>query len=245
MWMDAVDLRDFYATPLGRTARRLLCRNIREFWPDVSGQRLLGVGYTTPILGAFRGEAERVLAAMPARQGVLHWPKDAPGLSVLTEESELPFPDLSMDRIILLHAVECSEELRPMLREVWRVLSESGRVLIIAPNRRSIWARMERTPFGHGNPYSPRQLTRLLRDTMFTPMRTKVGLFVPPSRSRMMLSSATAWEEIGSRLFPGFGGVVMVEASKEIYAGQPVMHARKKRSLFALPQRNMRREGKD
>jgi SAM-dependent methyltransferase len=233
MWMDAVDLREFYATPTGRVAQRIVRQNLRQMWPDVTGMNMLGIGYTTPYLGLFRPEASRTLAAMPARQGVLHWPPGEPGLTALVNERELPFADLSMDRVLLVHAVESSERLRSMLREVWRVLSDSGRVIIVAPNRRGLWARLELSPFAHGQPYSPTQLSRLLRDNMFTPTQSQVGLYVPPSRARLMLSAAPAWEQIGHRLFPAFGGVVMVEAGKEIYAGQ-LTEKRATRRAFAF-----------
>ena len=233
MWMDAVDLREFYATTTGRVARSVIRQNLRQMWPDVTGMDVLGVGYTTPYLGLFRPEAMRTVAAMPARQGVLHWPPNEPGLTALVNESELPFADLSMDRILMVHAVESSEQLRHMLREVWRVLSDSGRLIVVAPNRRGIWARLERSPFAHGQPYSPPQLSRLLRDNMFTPIQSQVGLYMPPSQARLMLSAAPAWEQIGRRLFPAFGGVVMVEAAKEIYAGQ-LTAKRETRRAFAL-----------
>ena len=231
--MDAVDLREFYASTTGHVAQRIIRQNLRQMWPDVAGMDVLGVGYTTPYLGLFRPEAARTVAAMPARQGVLHWPPGEPGLTALVHESELPFPDLSMDRVLMVHAVESSEQLRHMLREVWRVLSDSGRVLIVAPNRRGIWARLERSPFAHGQPYSPTQLSRLLRDNMFTPIRSQAALYVPPSHTRLLLSAAPAWEQIGRRLFPGFGGVVMIEAAKEIYAGQ-LAGERETRRAFAL-----------
>jgi len=220
MWIDAVDLREFYATATGRVARGVIRQNLSQMWPDVTAMNVLGIGYTTPYLGLFRPQSSRTVAAMPARQGVLHWPPNEPGLTALVHEQELPFPDLSMDRILMVHAVESSEHLRHMLREVWRVLSDSGRVIIVAPNRRGIWARLERSPFAHGQPYSPPQLSRLLRDNMFTPVRTRVGLYMPPSHARLMLGAGAAWEQIGRRLFPAFGGVVMVEAAKEIYGGQ-------------------------
>ncbi|MBM3540916.1 MAG: methyltransferase type 11, partial [Alphaproteobacteria bacterium] len=79
--MDVIDLRDFYATGLGRLARRLLRRRLHTLWPDVRGDRVLGLGYATPFLNAFKGEAERTVALMPAEQGVLHWPRGAPGLT--------------------------------------------------------------------------------------------------------------------------------------------------------------------
>ena len=69
-----------------------------------------------------------------------------------------------------------------MLKEIWRVLAGGGRLLIVAPNRRGIWARLDRTPFGSGRPYTMSQLSQLLRDEQFTPVATGAALFVPPAR---------------------------------------------------------------
>jgi hypothetical protein len=234
MSLDAVDLRDFYATGLGQIAARMIRRRIRSVWPDLSGQSVLGLGYATPYLNYSRDGAAHAMAAMPAAQGVLHWPSDGPGLTTLVDEAELPFPDLSIDRMILVHALETTEQVRPMMREVWRVLSGSGRLLVVVPNRRGIWARLDRTPFGHGQPYSSGQLSRLLRETMFTPVKSHAALFVPPTRSRMVLASAPAWEQLGIRGKAPFAGVVMVEATKQIYAGHTV--PRRRRSYVAIPQ---------
>ncbi len=221
MWSDVIDLRDFYRTTLGQMARRVIRMQIRQTWPDTRGMNILGLGFASPYLLPFREGSERVVSAMPARQGVLHWPADAPNLVTLTDEAELPFPDVSFDRVLLHHAVECSEQLRPMLREVWRVLADGGRLLAVVPNRRGIWARLDRTPFGHGHPYTPTQITRLMRENMFTPVGTSFGLFMPPSRRRMVISSAPAWEQLGQRWFPHFGGVLFIEASKQLYAATP------------------------
>lgn len=237
MWNDAVDLRDFYSTSLGQVARRAIRQRIRAAWPDVKNESVLGLGYATPYLGLFRTEERRVAAAMPAAQGVLHWPPEAKGLTLLADEAELPFEDLSIDRVLVIHALECTEQVRPLMREIWRVLSASGRLLIVAPNRAGLWARFERTPFGHGRPYSPNQLSRLLRDTMFTPIGAASGLFVPPSRWRMVLSAAPAWENIGSRWFPRFAGVVIAEATKQIYAAHPETKARRRRAVLEMPRR--------
>jgi len=218
MWHDVVDLRDFYETQLGAMARRMIRRGVRSMWPDVKGQRVLGLGYATPYLRQFLNEAERTLAFMPASKGVLHWPSEGRGLTALVDEAELPLPDLSVDRVLLVHGLESSEYQRDMLREAWRVLTGEGRLLIVAPNRGGIWARLERTPLGWGQPYSAAQLSRLLRDNMFTPTRSNRALYIPPLRTRALLRSAPAWERIGSRWFPTFGGVVLVEAGKQLYA---------------------------
>jgi len=237
MWSDVVDLRDFYETRLGQVTRHMVRRGIRAVWPNLRGQALLGLGYATPYLRQFRGEAERVIAIMPAPQGVLHWPPEGPGAVALADETELPLPDSSMDRVLLVHALESTEHLRDMLRETWRVLTDEGRALVVVPNRRGIWARLDRTPLGWGHPYSAAQLSHLLRDQMFTPTRTERALFVPPTRSRTLLRSAPALERLGKNWFPTFSGVILVEAGKQLYAATAVRVRRDRRPAVArLPQ---------
>ena len=234
MSSDVVDLRDFYGTRLGQVARRMIRRRVRLLWPDVSGMRVLGLGYATPYLRPFLEEAERVLALMPAGQGVLAWPAEGPNRVALTEEGELPFQDYSIDRVLIVHALEHSEPVRNLLKEVWRVLAGGGRLLVVVPNRRGIWARLDRTPFGQGLPYTQNQLSRLLRDEGFTPERSASALFVPPLRSRMMLKSAAAWETLGERWFTTFSGVTLVEATKQIYA-KPIQVRERQRRRVYLP----------
>src|ERR1700761_6725897 len=108
MSIDVVDLRDFYGQRLGSGARHFIGRGIRRRWADMRGQRVLGIGYATPYLGLFREEAERCLAFMPAAQGVVKWPSARPTLSALVEESTLPLADSSVDRVLLVHALEMS-----------------------------------------------------------------------------------------------------------------------------------------
>lgn len=232
MWTDVVDLRDFYGGSLGQMAQRLIRRRIRQLWPDLSRLRVLGLGFATPYLRVFLGEAERVIAVMPASQGVLPWPPEGPGMTTLADETDLPLPDRSIDRLLLVHALESTEQVRAMMREAWRVLADGGRLMVVAPNRRGIWARLERTPFGNGRPYTMGQLNRLLRDNMFTPVEGRSALFLPPTGSRMMLRSAPVVEELGARWFGTFGGVVIVEAAKQIYAGTGLREAKVKRRSY-------------
>ena len=232
MASDVVDLRDFYRSALGQVARRMIRRSIRRVWPELRGMRLLGIGYATPFLSALSGETERTIAVMPATLGVLRWPPEGRNLVTLSEEGELPFADYSIDRVVLVHAIETSDEVRAMLKEIWRVLAGGGRVLVVAPNRRGIWARLDRTPFGSGRPYTMSQLSQLLRDEQFTPIGSDSALFVPPATSRMMLRSAAAWERIGKRWFPTFAGVLMVEATKQIYAKPAAARAPRRRLVY-------------
>jgi SAM-dependent methyltransferase len=233
MAIDIVELAEFYDSSLGLITRRLIRRRIRAMWPSVRGQSVLGFGYATPFLRVFSDEAERTIALMPAAQGVMRWPKAEPSRVALTEETALPLADASFERILLIHALEHSEEMRPMLREIWRVLAPEGRLLVIVPHRTSPWAASERTPFGHGQPFSKSQIARLLEDCLFEPGRPQSALFFPPMRSRLVLRSPNSWEGLGGRIWPGFGGVILIEAAKRVYA-TPALKGRR-RVLPGLP----------
>lgn len=226
MTIDVVDLREFYSRRLGIVARQMINRGIRERWPNAEGQRVLGIGYPTPYLGLFREDAERCIAFMPAAQGVLKWPTGRPALASLVDEFSLPLPDAAVDRILLVHALEMSDDPAALLREVWRVLSPSGRVMAVIPNRRGVWTRSDKTPFGHGRPYSRSQITDLLRQTWFTPTGWGEALFMPPYAGRWVLKSAQMWERAGAALSLPFAGVHIVEATKQVYRAIPAKRER-------------------
>ena len=215
---DVIDFGNFYRGRLGQVARHMIRLRVRALWPNVRGLTVLGLGYATPYLRQFKDEAARVLAMMPAPQGVVRWPRLERNLVALAHEAELPLPDASVDRLLLVHGLENAEQVRPLLRESWRVLASGGRLLIVAPNRSGLWSRLDRTPFGQGQPFSEGQLDRLLREAMFQPTRHARALYVPPISSRFLMRAAPAWERLGERLVPTFAGVLLVEADKQIYA---------------------------
>src|SRR4249919_2177377 len=221
MHPDVLELRAFYASALGSVVRRLLAGRIRARWRSVSGAQLMGLGFAVPYLGTFRGEAARLGALMPASQGAVAWPASGNGHTVMVEEAMLPLPDASVDRLLGVHCLEGSERTGALLREMWRVLTPEGRLLLVVPNRRGIWARLDTTPFGHGRPYSRAQLERLLGDALFSPLEWTSALFMPPLDRQWLVRWATAFERVGARLWPGFAGVIIVEARKELMGAIP------------------------
>lgn len=229
MHIDVAMLRDFYGSPLGQVVRRLIAGRIRARWRNGAPGTLIGLGYPVPYIGAFRGEARRLGALMPGPQGALVWPRDGLKQSVLIDEEALPLPDNSVDRLLVVHGLEMAGRVRPVLREMWRVLAPEGSLLMIVPNRRGLWARTDRTPFGYGRPYSRAQVETMLKDALFTPVEWGEALYVPPFNRDMLLRSAVAWERMGARLTPGFAGVIIVEASKQVAA--PIGKVRKVRIL--------------
>jgi SAM-dependent methyltransferase len=233
MSIDVVDLRAFYASPLGGVARRLVGRVLDRFWGPVQGLRVLGLGYATPYLLGVRGTAERTLAFMPASQGVVNWPATGRSASALVDPMMMPLSDASIDRVLLVHAIEAVESPTELLYEVWRILTPGGRIIVVAPNRRGLWARMDTTPFGHGQPYSRSQLNRLMRDTLFSPEGWAETLYVPPLPGWVFLRTAVAWERAGISLSLPFAGLHVVEATKQLY--RPVTVRQTRRASRASP----------
>jgi SAM-dependent methyltransferase len=217
-------LAAFYASPGGAIAARLVAARLGALWPALRGQSVLGLGHAAPYLDLWRGEARRCISLLPAHMPGLagRWPAPpAPSATLAAEEEHLPFPDRSFDRVLLVHGLEGAENARRLLREVWRVLRDDGRMIIVAPNRAGLWAHLERTPFGHGQPYSRGQLERLLARQLFRAERRDAALFLPPIGLRFFGRVAPALERTGRFLCPRVAGVVLLEAEKDLFAGLP------------------------
>ena len=252
MRTDVLDFNDFYHSSLGQMTVRLLRARLREVWPNVRGEKVLGLGYATPFLRPFKEEAERVLAFMPAQQGVTRWPRKGRNLTSLVDEMDLPLPDRSVDRVLLVHAIESTEQVRPMLREIWRVMADGGRLVVVAPTRAGFWSQVDRSPFYQGHPYSTGQLAALLRANMFAPLRQTRALYMPPTRSRLAMRMAPAVERFGQRWLGRFAGVSVIESGKQLYAGvaervqnQPVAVVRPKLRVASSRDVHVARSSKD
>lgn len=223
----------FYATAQGAVALRLVRERLVGLWPDMSGQSLLGLGHTEPYLRSWRETAARCIAATPTPAVPGAWPGGGPSLACWVEANALPFPGQSIDRILLVHGLENADNARRMLREVWRVLKDDGRLLVVAPNRVGLWAHVESTPFGQGQPYSPGQIGRLLAASLFRVERRDRVLYVPPSSRRFILRTARLWERAGRRLVPQLAGLTITEAVKDVYAAMPLAPSARRRFVLS------------
>ncbi|MBN9232350.1 MULTISPECIES: class I SAM-dependent methyltransferase [Phyllobacteriaceae] len=222
MHSDIVDLRSFYASPLGQLTERSITMALSAVWASVPNERLVGLGYALPWLERFGADAERTFAFMPATQGAVVWPATGPAATALVFDEELPLVDSSIDRMLLVHSLEHVESPRETLNEIWRVLAPAGHVVIVVPNRRGVWARFEHTPFGTGRPYSRGQIAELLREANFTPAAWSDALYFPPSQRRFMMRFHSLFESAGRAMWPIFSGVIAVSAQKRLYQGVPV-----------------------
>lgn len=217
MRQGVLDLRAFYASPLGQAARQMVSRKIVEAWDDTSGLDVLALGYASPFVEGLGGG--RIVAAMPAAQGVEAWPSPDRNRACLVDEAHLPLGNAFLDRILCVHALEESADPRALMAEICRVLAPSGRVILAVTARHGLWADAESSPFGHGRPYSRRQLERLVREAELEPVNWTRALYAPP------LASSARWaegfEQVGALLWPPFAGLILMEAVKATFAVRP------------------------
>ena len=220
MHLDVQDLRNFYyRSTLGRAAQTHVRGAMLRLWPEAKGQTVAGFGFAVPLLRPYLADARRVIGLMPAPQGVMPWPAGMPNVSVLCEEVVWPIETGHVDKLVVMHGLEVSERPSDLLEECFRVLGPGGRALFIVPNRSGLWARSDRTPFGHGRPYSQGQLETQLKRHSFLPETAVHTLYQPPSHRRFWRKTGGYWERLGNSMSMVLsGGVLMVEATKRVQA---------------------------
>lgn len=237
MYLDVQDLRNFYyRSALGRAAQKTVREEILRLWPEAKGQTVAGFGFAVPFLRPYLGDARRVVGLMPGPQGVIGWPQGMPNVSVLCEETAWPIETGHVDKLLLVHALESSEQPSALLEESWRVLGPGGSALFIVPNRAGLWSRSDQTPFGHGRPYTQSQLENQLKSHSFLPERHSTSLYQPPSGKRFWRKTAGIWESLGGKLSViAVGGVLLVEASKRVQApSSPALREKVRKPLDVL-----------
>lgn len=241
MWVDVLKLREWYRTLQGRVVRRTLCPDIQELCSLGAQQSLLGVGYCQPYFPEAKNGQTIVLAG-PAQMGVTLWPEGGKQRATLVDETALPFSENTFDVILLCHCLEMTGDAQALLESCWHSLRPDGRLVIMVPNRAGAWARRDDTTFAHGQPYSPGQVARLLRKTNFTVSQADYALYIPPLNWRWVFRLHALFEKIGRRWQAPVGGVLLVQAKKDIFGMKAIRPVgRKVPPLVHVPAAVLRR----
>jgi SAM-dependent methyltransferase len=215
-WPLAADLERFYKSSLGCLVRANIRRKIKEFWPDVEKSELLtlGIGFCQPLITE---RASRFIAMPKQMAG------DELNSGLVINESCLPFADNSIHRLIIFNTLEYTAEPVELLAEAWRVLAPEGRIIVIAPNRNSSWARSPITPFGYGTPYSKSQLTGMIEQAGFILGLVASTQFIPPSNWRSLIRLNQFLENKifcsdKCKFMKNYGGILIAEGCKRVYS---------------------------
>ena len=226
---------DFYATARGEVAARLLLERLATLWP-ASPARLsfLGVGHAAPYLGLWQQGAARCIAVTPAQGGIARWPAGAANLSCTAEEDALPFPDLCFDRILLVHGLEIAENARRMLREIWRVLKDDGRLLVVAPNRRGGMGAHGEHAVRPGRAVFPPPDSAGCWRRRCSPSSAATPRYIcrRPICGCSCAARAYGKPPAGSSRRP-WPGVIISEAVKDVYAAMPLKAGARRRVVLA------------
>ena len=102
-------------------------QEVLRTWPELSGQTVAGFGFAIPLLRPFLNKSRRVIALMPGPQGAMAWPTSQDNVSVLCEEARWPIETGHIDRLIVLHGLETSDDQNAVLSEAFRVLGPGGK----------------------------------------------------------------------------------------------------------------------
>lgn len=218
MRQSAATLESFYLSRLGQATADRLSQRLIDLWGGCEGQRVLTIGFPPPLLPLWQDLARTCVGVVPETVGNVRYENQRGGAIAVSPEQRLPFGDGVFDRVILLHALEEADNPRLILREAWRVLAPEGRIVVATANRRSFWSLDEGNAFGHGRPWTRKQLIQFMADSLFQVTASTTAVHMPPLNWSIITAASRSWERVGEMLTPGLGGVVLVEAVKRLYA---------------------------
>jgi SAM-dependent methyltransferase len=169
--------------------------------------------------------------------------------ALVTDPAALPFPENSLDLVVLPHTLELSRDPHAALREVGRVLVPEGRVVITGLNPTSLWSMRQRRArllqrLGHDNLFLPQagefigywRLRDWLRLLSFEVESGRFGCYRPALTSQKWLARFDWMDKAGARWWPIFGAVYFIVAVKRVRGVrllEPVWKPRK--AVIAVP----------
>lgn len=133
-------MADYYLHPLAGIPSRLRVRHIFKELGEIRGKKLLDVGceagYITIQLakrGARVTAIDLIEAPIKQLQSILKNQLLKINLRV-ADATQLPFPDRAFDIVLATEVIEHISRLNHFMREVFRVLTPGGQLLITFPN---------------------------------------------------------------------------------------------------------------
>ena len=229
MLYDVGKINTFYNHSHGQIVAKLLREDLSNIWEPSKTASNLAVGF--PFY--FFPEDIICPVLMPVEIGGIAWAHNQEIYTAIIDSNSWPLESDSIDCIFISHALEFITDHHSFLMEAGRVLKSAGKLILMVPHRRGLWLRTETTPFGHGTPFSKGQIFRLLKNTGLNPEKCTRSLFLPPFAYKLPEALTHQIEIVGEHLLQLLGGVLIVEATKMVYAEPKKNRAKTKARLFA------------
>jgi len=192
---------------------------------------------------------EGLPTVLPTTHDGVTTPGGAQRVDLHCEFDALPFPNASIDLVVLPHALELARDPHLTLREVERVLVPEGRVVIVGFNPASLWGLRQRAGrlrrglgFARGTSlFLPRagdligywRLRDWLRLLGFEVEVGRFGCWRPPITSEVWLERWRWLDRVGEHWWPVLGAVYFVVAVKRVRGMRLVGMARSDRRKAA------------
>jgi SAM-dependent methyltransferase len=219
-------INDWWQSPLGHFVSALERENV--------------AGLSSPILGYFSiqiggGSRYRPLSSRSANQS---WVSTKGDLNAWPEA--LPFKSHSIDNLLLLHVLEYADDPHQVLREAERVLAADGKLILCCFNPISLWGlrrlfSWQDAPPWHGYFFTKTRVKDWLALLSFEVIEQHKILFRPPFKNSRWLEASGFLERWGQRLWPWFGAVSVMVATKRTIPLNPLRGNKSQRHFFPSP----------
>jgi len=226
-------LETCYRTERGRYLEGQLQAALDQRLETAFGYHILQVG---PVHG------EPLFGSCRIRNRILAGPGPAPSVNLYCEASELPLESDSVDVVIAHHALEFSDRPHQVLRELQRVLTPHGQLLLTGWNphsalglARRLRAMAPSSPWHEHHPVGTGRLSDWLHLLGFEIEDTLYLYHLPPfgsGRLRAWLSRGDRW--CSAHHVP-MGGLYLMRAVKQVAAhNRPRTVRRRGEALIGL-----------
>ncbi|WP_438970640.1 class I SAM-dependent methyltransferase [Methylophaga sp.] len=219
---------------------------INEWWQSPLGQLVSAseqeqiAGLSSPILGLFTvqiggGTRLKPLSSRSVNQSWVGLEKDFDA-----RPDALPFKSHSIDNLLLLHVLEYADEPHQVLRETERVLAADGKLILCCFNPISFWGLrrlfswQDAAPW-HGYFFTKTRVKDWLALLNFEVTEQHKVLFRPPFKRAKWLEGSCFLERWGRRLWPWFGGVSVMVATKRTIPLNPLRENQREHRFFPSP----------
>lgn len=213
-------LHDWLRAPLGARLYAIERKLASEALAQVFGWQLLQIGLW--------GEGDALIAdARTQRKSVLGWHgrhSDSNSMLIRSRTDSLAVASDSIDAVLLPHTLEYEPEPHEILREVGRILSGEGHLIVLGFRPLSSWGirhlfAREGFPPGLERLIGERRLRDWLKLLGFEIVDARRYLFSLPWGSA---ASQSFLERSGERLWPLFASGYMIKARKRVYTLTPI-----------------------
>lgn len=227
------ELESWYATAAGSNVQAAVQTALEPILETAFGYHLLQVGHARqqPLFGNSRIRHRAYTAPRPGHD-----------VTVVAEHDELPLESDSIDVVIAHHCLDFTSRPHQVLRELQRVLTPNGQLLLIGFNPWSVLGAVHRLRGLGGNPlwqsHRPVGCTRLLDWLRLLGCEAESARYLSPlpvlgeGRFGRRAATVNRWSE---RHRLPLGDVYLIHAIKQVGgAARPVPRARRGSRLIGL-----------